>query len=84
MVPESSQNREIALYRCDRFPDRWKREAVLIEGITASDSTLIYHNDRFWMFTAVENGRPGYFIAPLLVEEANGPLDRPFTQSRPE
>lgn len=56
MVPESTQNNEIALYRCEEFPNSWKRERVLLSDIRASDSTLIYHEGLFWMFTAVECG----------------------------
>ena len=39
MIPESSANRDIALYRAVDFPLRWERFAVLIEGVEASDAT---------------------------------------------
>ena len=31
MIPESSANRDIALYRAVEFPLKWERHAVLVE-----------------------------------------------------
>lgn len=56
MIPETSQRNEVALYRCETFPNSWKREHVLIRDIGASDSTIIHHEELFWIFTAVEYG----------------------------
>ena len=55
MIPESAANREAALYRADPFPTVWKKEAVLLPDIAALDSTIVRHEDRFWLFTTVEN-----------------------------
>lgn len=52
MIPESSAANEVVLYRADPFPNRWRRDAVLIEGISLSDATLFSHNGRLWMFAA--------------------------------
>jgi hypothetical protein len=56
MIPESSNAHEIALYRCVRFPDKWEKAAVLVSGIAASDSTVIWHGDRFWLFCTSPHG----------------------------
>ena len=50
MIPEGSAAGEVVLYRAEQFPDRWVRDAVLIEGRIFSDATLLEHQGRLWMF----------------------------------
>jgi hypothetical protein len=56
MVPESSTNRSVILYRADPFPHRWVKEAVLLTDIEASDATIVHHGGAFWMFAATRDG----------------------------
>ncbi len=56
MIPESSAARTVNLYRADPFPDRWVREATLIEDVEASDATIVRHGGRLWMFAATRDG----------------------------
>ncbi len=56
MIPESSTARTVNLYRADPFPDRWVREATLIEDVEASDATIVRHGGRLWMFAATRDG----------------------------
>jgi len=56
MIPESSANRTVDLYRAARFPDRWVREATLLAGVEASDATLVRHRGSFWIFAATRDG----------------------------
>jgi hypothetical protein len=56
MIPESSADRSVRLYRADPFPDRWIPEAVLLSDIEASDATIIRHEGRLWMFAATRDG----------------------------
>jgi hypothetical protein len=56
MIPESVGNRSVMLYRAERFPDRWVREATLLSDIEASDATLIRHDGLYWMFAATREG----------------------------
>jgi hypothetical protein len=56
MIPESSANRTVTLYRADRFPDRWVKETDLLTGIEASDATLVDHEGKLWMFASVRDG----------------------------
>jgi hypothetical protein len=53
MLPETGKNRTVSVYRCDRFPDRWKFHCNLMEGIEAVDSNLFFHNDRWWLFSSL-------------------------------
>jgi hypothetical protein len=56
MIPESSADRTVRLYRAERFPDRWVEEATLLSDIAASDATVIRHDGLFWMFAATRDG----------------------------
>jgi hypothetical protein len=50
MVPETGRNRQVELYRCTRFPDRWELEEVLMRDVFFTDATLHQVDDRWWMF----------------------------------
>ncbi|MBZ9763163.1 formyl transferase [Mesorhizobium sp. CA8] len=56
MVPESSANRTVDLYRATAFPGGWVKEATLLSDIIASDATLTEHSGRWWMFATVRDG----------------------------
>ncbi len=53
MIPETSANRAVELYRAERFPDKWVFEKVLIDDIRADDVTMIQHGDHCWLFAAI-------------------------------
>ena len=55
MIPETSANRAVELYRAERFPDKWVLEKTLIDDIRADDATLVHHEDRWWLFAAVSD-----------------------------
>ncbi len=56
MVPETSGAGTIELYRARDFPGGWTREAVLVEGVEASDATLFRLAGRWWMLATVRHG----------------------------
>ena len=58
MIPETSENRTIELYECEQFPYKWKFRRNLAEHITAVDSTILHHNNKWWVFTNIEE-HPG-------------------------
>jgi hypothetical protein len=50
MLPETSENETIELYRCASFPGGWEQEKVLMEGVRLFDATLAEVEGRWWMF----------------------------------
>jgi hypothetical protein len=50
MVPESSANRTVELWRCVEFPGKWRLERRLLEGVRLVDATLLRSAGRWWMF----------------------------------
>ena len=56
MIPESKENNNIQMYKCISFPNEWAFETILIDNIKAVDTTIIFQNGRYWLFTnIVEN-----------------------------
>ena len=56
MIPETSKNRTISLYECISFPHQWTFKMHLMKNVNASDTTIISHNGKYWMFcNIVEN-----------------------------
>jgi hypothetical protein len=60
MIPESSTNNDVGLYRCVEFPDKWERHATLLSGVELADATVTRHGDLYYMFGAIRDGRGGY------------------------
>jgi hypothetical protein len=54
MIPESSANRSIELYRCTGFPDRWEFVAHIMREVSATDTTLFFHSGKWWLFTTLD------------------------------
>ena len=59
MLPETSDNGTIEIYKCVDFPYKWDLHKVLMTDIRAVDTTILKHDNKYWMFTNI------------LVEEVN-------------
>ena len=56
IIPESRPNKTIELYKCLEFPFRWEFQMNLMKEIEAVDTTLFYHQNKWWLFAnIVEN-----------------------------
>jgi len=53
MIPEMAERQVIDLYQCVAFPDCWKKVKTLMSGVKAVDTTLLVHNDLWWLFTSL-------------------------------
>jgi hypothetical protein len=72
LLPETSANRTVELYRAVDFPRRWERVQVLMENINALDATLTHHNGTFWLFTIIP--AESKLFDELYVFSADSPL----------
>ncbi len=55
LIPESSQNRDIRIYKSIEFPMKWKLEKVIMEDIDASDTIVFYRDSLWWLLTNVDD-----------------------------
>jgi len=53
-VPETAKARAISLYKCESFPDRWKKVRTLVDNTAGIDSTLFQYEDRWWLICTLE------------------------------
>lgn len=60
MIPESSAEHEVTIYRCAEFPHRWERHATLLSGVEFADATIAQHDGLHYMFGATRDGAGGY------------------------
>ena len=67
MIPETSANNTVSLYRADRFPGRWTKEADILTGREYSDATIVKHDGRLWMFVTVRQAGAGSWSDALHV-----------------
>ncbi|PWT70908.1 MAG: hypothetical protein C5B59_19185 [Bacteroidetes bacterium] len=55
MIPETSANKTVELYKCIDFPDKWEFLMNLMEDILLVDSTLLHHEGKWWLFGNTRN-----------------------------
>ena len=57
LMPETSQNRTIEVYRAIEFPRRWELAATLFNNVSAVDATLFERDGKLWLFAAGIGGK---------------------------
>ncbi len=67
MIPESSDNHTIDLYECTEFPYKWAFKKNLLSGIRAVDSTVLFHDSNWWLFTNIKEHEGGSFLDELFL-----------------
>ncbi len=50
MLPESSQNKDLRLYKSEKFPLEWKLERVLFVNVNVCDGTIFQYEEKWWLF----------------------------------
>ena len=53
LLPETSENGTVELYRATGLPDRWEPLGPIIHDIRALDPTVLEHAGRLWLFAGV-------------------------------
>ena len=55
MIPETSANKTVDLYKAKTFPGEWEFVINLMKDITLIDPTLFFHNNKWWLFGTTIN-----------------------------
>ena len=58
MLPESSANRNLVLYRADALPGPWQPVVTLVSGLRVADAT-VHRDGSHWFITATVAGERG-------------------------
>ncbi len=65
MCPETEEARDIRLYRCTRFPLEWSLHRILIRGVAAVDTSIAFHDGRWWLLTNIDSADMGDYRSEL-------------------
>ena len=49
-IPETSEEREVAIYKLEKETGDWRKVKVLIRDFPAVDSTIMKHDGKWWLF----------------------------------
>ncbi len=67
MCPETSAMGQIRIYRAIHFPDTWEFKETIFQNVSAVDSTIFFHGDRWWLLTNIDSGGLGDFSSELWI-----------------
>lgn len=70
MLPETSKVNEVALYRAMDFPRNWEKICVLLSGKPYSDSSVIYHQGMWYLFTSPSDDKLCLFVSKNLLSDS--------------
>lgn len=86
IIPESYMANEIAMYKAEHFPDKWKKEKSLVDNIIACDSTFINNNYAITMQNNLENTASDAILFSInddkWTKTKNNPVDTSPAHSR--
>ena len=51
LLPETSENNTLELYKSKNFPYEWELENTMIKNINLSDTVVLQHDNMIWLFT---------------------------------
>lgn len=60
MVPESSKDKSIRLYKCIDFPLKWEYQKNLFDDINATDSMIFEYEERWWLLFTISHTGQNY------------------------
>lgn len=82
MIPECFQSNKITLYNCTEFPHGWERHKTLMEGVSATDTTLLNWKEKWWMFTNIDRSGSEDHTIELFIFYADDPTSSNWTPHR--
>ena len=65
MIPESHQSKDIRIYKCTKFPLKWKLHGILMKNVSAVDTNIIKFNNKYWLFTSLDSSKLGEHSSEL-------------------
>ena len=74
MIPDSSKNYSVRLYKATNFPYEWALDNVLLSGSYA-DSSIFYFNNKWWLF-AFEISANAFDLHLFHAANVRGPWSR--------
>ncbi len=76
MIPETSKNRTIELYKCIEFPLKWEFCTNLMEDVCAVDTTIIKKDSKYWLFCNIKENEGASASEELFLFYSESLLDK--------
>lgn len=67
MIPETEANKTIELYKCVEFPNKWELVNTLMENVSAVDSTIYFHDNKYWLFCNIKENEGASNLDELFI-----------------
>ena len=80
MIPETEKNNDIELYKCTDFPKKWEYYGKIMNNVSAVDSTIFHHNNKWWMFSGIKENNGGSNSDELFLFYSDNPLKDKWEQ----
>jgi hypothetical protein len=74
MCPETSENNDIRVYECVKFPLEWKLHKSLMSNVSAVDTMIFERDGLWWLFTNIDPTNTGNHFSELFIFYADNPL----------
>ena len=59
MCPETHDSNDIRLYKCTEFPMKWEFDRILIKNVSAADTNIFHHENKWWIMTNIDSSDLG-------------------------
>jgi hypothetical protein len=80
MIPETSENQRLEIWKSIGFPFKWSLEKTLFEGVSLVDSTIAKDtNDNYWLFTNISYSNVNLNSSHLYVYKIDSPMMNEIT-----
>ena len=74
MIPETESNNNIELYKCVDFPKKWEYHGEIMSNVSAVDTTIFNHDNKWWMFTGIKENIGSSNSDELFLFHSDNPL----------
>lgn len=74
MCPETNEKCDIRLYRCVEFPLKWKFYKTIMKNISAADTGIFYHGNKWWLISNIDKSPIGEHSSQLHIFYSSNPL----------
>jgi len=81
MIPETSEAKEIRIYRATKFPFEWKLEKVLMSDVSATDTMIFKNSSGYFMLTNICSAKIGEHNSELHLFHSNTLISDNWSQT---
>jgi hypothetical protein len=75
MCPESSEARQVRIYRCASFPKQWELCHIAMDDVSAADSMFFQHGGKWWMMTNIDHSGLEDHCSELYLFSGDSPFE---------